>query len=58
MMNALLLWVILLVVHIERSPSLSTPIWTSIATNSGTGTIMEFHDTAGGGARFYRVSVQ
>jgi hypothetical protein len=43
---------------IERSPSLSTPIWTSVGTNSGNGTIMEFHDTAGGGIRFYRVRVQ
>ena len=43
---------------IERSPSLSTPIWTSIATNSGTGTIMEYHDATGGGVRFYRVRVQ
>jgi hypothetical protein len=43
---------------IERSPSLSTPIWTSIATNSGNGTVMEFHDTAGGGIRYYRVRVQ
>jgi sugar lactone lactonase YvrE len=43
---------------IERSPSLSTPIWTSIATNSGNGTIMEYHDTTGGGIRYYRVLVQ
>jgi hypothetical protein len=43
---------------IQRSPSLSTPIWTSIGTNSGNGTIMEFHDTKGVGVRFYRVSVQ
>ena len=43
---------------IQRSPSLSTPIWTSIATNSGNGTIMEFHDTSGGGIRYYRVRVQ
>jgi hypothetical protein len=43
---------------IERSPSLSTPIWTSIATNSGNGNIMEFHDSSGGGFRFYRVRVQ
>jgi hypothetical protein len=42
---------------IERSPSLSTPIWTSIATNNGTGTTMEYHD-ATGGMRFYRVRVQ
>jgi len=43
---------------IERSPSLSTPIWTSVGTNSGNGTIMEYHDTSGGGIRFYRVQVQ
>jgi hypothetical protein len=43
---------------IQRSPSLSTPIWNSIATNSGNGTIMEYHDTSGGGVRFYRVYVQ
>ncbi|MGA2279742.1 MAG: chitobiase/beta-hexosaminidase C-terminal domain-containing protein [Verrucomicrobiota bacterium] len=43
---------------IERSPSLSTPIWTSVSTNSGNGTIMEYHDTSGGGIRFYRVQVQ
>jgi len=43
---------------IERSPSLSTPIWTSVGTNSGNGTIMECHDTSGGGVRFYRVQVQ
>jgi hypothetical protein len=43
---------------IERSPSLSTPVWTSIATNSGNGTIMEYHDATGGGIRFYRVRVQ
>jgi hypothetical protein len=43
---------------IERSSSLISPNWTSIATNSGTGTTMEFHDTAGGGIRFYRVWVQ
>jgi hypothetical protein len=43
---------------IERSPSLSTPVWTSIATNSGNGTVMEYHDATGGGFRFYRVRVQ
>ena len=43
---------------IQRSPSLSTPLWTSIATNNGNGTIMEFHDTSGGGVRYYRVRVQ
>ena len=34
------------------------PLWTSIATNNGNGTIMEFHDTSGGGIRYYRVCVQ
>ena len=43
---------------VERSPSLSTPIWTAIGTNSGNGTVMEYHDTAGGGVRFYRLRVQ
>jgi sugar lactone lactonase YvrE len=43
---------------ILRSPSLSAPLWTSIATNSGNGTIMEYHDTSGGGVRYYRVRVQ
>ena len=43
---------------IERSSSLVSPIWTAIATNSGTGTTMEYHDTSGGGVRFYRVRVQ
>jgi hypothetical protein len=43
---------------IERSPCLSTPIWTAVGTNSGNGTIMEYHDLSGGGIRFYRVYVQ
>jgi hypothetical protein len=43
---------------IERSPSLSTPTWTYIGTNSGNGNTMEYHDTTGGGVRFYRVRVQ
>jgi hypothetical protein len=42
---------------IERSTSLFPPDWTSVSTNSGTGTTMEFHDTSGGGVRFYRVQV-
>ena len=42
---------------VERSSTLFSPVWTAIATNSGTGTDMEFHDTTGGGVRFYRVSV-
>ncbi len=43
---------------IQRSSSLSTPLWSTIATNSGNGTIMEYHDTTAGGVRFYRVQVQ
>jgi hypothetical protein len=43
---------------IERSPSLSAPIWSSVATNSGNGNVMEYHDATGGGVRFYRVRVQ
>jgi hypothetical protein len=43
---------------IERSPSLSTPIWIPVSTNSGNGTIMEYQDSSGGGLRFYRVQVQ
>ncbi len=43
---------------IQRSPSLSTPFWTSVSTNSGNGTTMEYHDTSGGGVRYYRVYVQ
>jgi hypothetical protein len=43
---------------IQRSLSLSSSFWTSIATNSGNGNIMEYHDTSGGGIRYYRVHVQ
>jgi hypothetical protein len=43
---------------IERSSSLSSPSWVPVSTNSGTGTIMEFHDSSGGGIRFYRVRVE
>ena len=43
---------------IERSPSLSSPNWSAISTNSGTGSDMEYHDTAVVGTRFYRVHVQ
>ena len=42
---------------IERSPYLYAPVWTSISTNTGTGTDMEIHDTAGGSTRYYRVRV-
>ena len=44
---------------IQRSPVLSSsPSWTSIATNTGTGNLMEYHDPSGGRVRFYRVRVQ
>jgi hypothetical protein len=43
---------------IERSSSLIAPDWTVIATNSGNGTTMEYHDTSGGSVRYYRVRVQ
>jgi hypothetical protein len=42
---------------IERSTSLFPPSWTPIATNTGTGTDMEFDDATGGSIRFYRVQV-
>jgi hypothetical protein len=43
---------------IERSSSLFPPNWIPVSTISGNGTIMEYHDTSGGGVRFYRVQVQ
>jgi hypothetical protein len=43
---------------IERSTSLFAPNWSAIATNTGTGADMDYHDTAGGKVRFYRVRVQ
>jgi len=43
---------------IERSASLFPANWIPVSTNSGDGTIMEYHDTSGGGVRFYRVQVQ
>jgi len=42
---------------IERSSSLFSGKWTSIGTNSGTGTDMEFDDNAGGDVKFYRVRI-
>jgi hypothetical protein len=42
---------------IEGSSSLFAPNWTGIATNTGTGANMEFHDSTGGNVRFYRVRV-
>jgi len=43
---------------IERSTSMFSPSWLPVATNTGTGSDMEFSDTSGGNVRFYRVSVQ
>jgi len=44
---------------IERSASMFPPSWLPIATNSGSGSDMEFQDSAtGGNSRFYRVRVQ
>jgi streptogramin lyase len=42
---------------IERSSSLFSGNWTSIATNTGTGTDMEFDDNAAGTVKFYRVLI-
>jgi hypothetical protein len=42
---------------IERSASLFDPTWIPVSTSTGTGADMEFHDTASGEVRFYRVSV-
>jgi hypothetical protein len=42
---------------IERSADLFNPNWIPVSTNIGSGTDMEFHDTAGGNVRFYRVRV-
>jgi hypothetical protein len=42
---------------IERSPTIFAPNWIPVSTNIGTGTDIEFHDTAGGAVRFYRVQV-
>jgi hypothetical protein len=42
---------------IERSASLFPGSWTAIATNTGSGTTMQYHDTTGGKVRFYRVQV-
>jgi len=42
---------------IERSTSLYGPGWSPIATITGSGADMEFHDTTGGTVRFYRVQV-
>ena len=42
---------------IERSSTLFPGAWTAIATNSGTGTDMEFDDNAKGTVHFYRVRI-
>ena len=42
---------------IERSPSLFPGAWSAIATNTGTGTDMEFDDNATGKSQFYRVRI-
>ena len=42
---------------IERSSSLFSGNWTTIATNTGTGTDMEFDDNAAGTVKFYRVLI-
>jgi hypothetical protein len=42
---------------IQRSATVFAPSWTTVSTNTGTGTDMEFHDTTGGPVRFYRVQV-
>jgi hypothetical protein len=43
---------------IQRSTLLFPPQWTSMATNTGTGTTMEFDDATGGKIYVYRVQVQ
>ena len=42
---------------IERSPSLFPGVWTSLTTNTGTGTDMEFNDNSAGPVKFYRVRI-
>jgi ABC-type transporter Mla subunit MlaD len=42
---------------ILRSSSLFPGNWSVIATNTGTGTDMEFDDTITGQTRFYRVQI-
>jgi len=42
---------------ILRSPTLFNTPWTAIATNTGTGTQMEFDDTSTGNTLFYRVLI-
>ena len=40
-----------------RSPTLFPAAWTPVATNSGTGTTMQFNDSVSGKQYYYRVSV-
>ncbi|MCX6928721.1 MAG: thrombospondin type 3 repeat-containing protein [Verrucomicrobia bacterium] len=42
---------------IERSTSVFSPNWIPISTNTGSGSDMEYHDTASGAVRFFRVQV-
>jgi hypothetical protein len=42
---------------IERSASLFPGSWTTITTNTGTGTDMEFDDSPAGQTQFYRVRI-
>ena len=42
---------------IELSSSLFSGAWTTIATNTGTGTDMEFDDNSAGAVKFYRVRI-
>jgi hypothetical protein len=42
---------------ILRSSSLFPGSWSAIATNTGTGTDMEFDDTTASQTRFYRVQI-
>ena len=43
---------------IQRSSSLFSGVWSAIATNTGTGTDMEFDDNYSGTVKFYRVLIQ
>ncbi len=43
---------------IQRSSSLFSGAWSAIATNTGTGTDMEFDDNYSGAVKFYRVLIQ
>jgi len=42
---------------IERSSALFSGVWSTIATNTGTGTDMEFDDSTAGQVKFYRVRI-